>query len=207
MPRAKPAGKKQELQLIKLDIGCGPNKKEGFLGLDCIPFKGVDFLWDVRKVPWKCWPADLKNVVDVPVIEDNSVEEVHTSHFVEHLDAVERVSFCNELHRVLVPGGKCTMIVPHWASSRAYGDPTHKWPPVGEMWFMYLSQKWRDENAPHTDIKHWKQGFKCDFDATWGYGMNPVLASRNVEYQQFALNHHREAVFDIHATLTKKATS
>jgi hypothetical protein len=95
---------------LKLDFGCGPNKREGFQGVDSIAFPGVDFVVDLRqRWPW----------------EDNSVAEAHASHFIEHLTAMERVHFANELYRVLKPGGKCTVIVPHWGSCRAYGDPTH----------------------------------------------------------------------------------
>lgn len=175
---------------IRIDIGCGTKKQSGHVGLDRIAFDGVDHVIDLGQDRWP--------------FADGSVSEAYTSHFVEHLTALERVHFCNELHRVLVPGGKCTLIVPHWGSSRAYGDPTHQWPPMGEFWFFYLLRKWRDENAPHTDARHWPQGYSCDFDATWGYGMAPSLLSRNQEFQQFALNHYREAVYDIHATLIKK---
>jgi len=72
------------------------------------------------------------------------------------------------------------------------------------MWFYYLSRDWRAENAPHTDIKHWDQGFDCDFDATWGYAINPAFSARAQEVQQFALGHYREAIMDMQATLTKK---
>ena len=101
--------------MTKLDIGCGKNKKEGFLGVDQYAMEGVDVVMDVRGV----WPW-----------EDNSIDEVHSSHFVEHLTATERVHFYNELHRVLKNGAKAMIITPHWASNRAYGDPTHQWPPV-----------------------------------------------------------------------------
>lgn len=175
---------------IKLDIGCGNKKKEGFIGIDLIPFDGVDHVFNVGTGRWP--------------FEDASVTEAHTSHFIEHLTAIERIHFCNELYRVLSSGGKCTLVTPHWGSARAYGDPTHQWPPIGEFWFLYLSQKWRDENAPHTDVKYWENGYKCDFDCTWGYGMSPVLNGRNEEFKQFAVNFYREAVQDIHATLTKK---
>ena len=72
------------------------------------------------------------------------------------------------------------------------------------MWFMYLNAEWRMSQAPHTDAKHWKDGYKCNFDATWGYGLNPKILQRNAEFQQFALDHYKEAALDIHATLTKK---
>lgn len=175
---------------LKIDLGCGTRKQAGFIGVDKIKFEGVDHVFDIG---WESWP-----------FPDGSVEEAYTSHFVEHLTPVERIHFCNELHRVLVPKGKCTLIVPHWGSCRAYGDPTHQWPPVTEFWFYYLSRAWRATEAPHTDIKNWAHGFDCDFEVTWGYGMNPAILTRSVDFQQFALNHYREAIYDIHACLTKK---
>jgi SAM-dependent methyltransferase len=175
--------------LVKIDIGCGSKKQEGHIGLDRIAFEGVDHVLEIGRDPW---PFD-----------DGSVDEAYSSHCVEHLTSEERVHFANELYRSLKPGGKCTLIVPHWASCRAYGDPTHQWPPVSEFWFYYLSKKWRDENAPHTDRDNWDKGFSCDLEATWGYGMHPSLGTRNAEYQQFAVNNYKEAVSDIHATLTR----
>lgn len=168
---------------IKLDLGCGKNKREGFLGVDCRKFEGVDQVVDLRKD----WPWD-----------DDSVTEVHCSHFVEHLTANERIHFMNELHRVLIPKGKATIITPHWASCRAYGDLTHQWPPVSEFWWYYLSKDWRAGNAPHND------GYTCDFECVWGYGMRPDIAARNQEYQQYAMANYKEAITDMHCTLTKR---
>lgn len=190
--------KLEEKPKVKIDLGCGPNKQKDHIGLDRVAFDGVDHQLDLGV---QRWPFD-----------DATVDEAYTSHFLEHLRAHQRVHFCNELYRVLVPGGKCTLIVPHWSSGRAYGDPTHEWPPVSDMWFLYLNREWRlgdkekniPANAPHTDIKHWREGFDCDFDATWGYGLNPALLTRSQDYQQFAINFYREAVWDLHATLTKK---
>lgn len=176
--------------MMKLDIGCGSKKKEGFVGIDQYAMEGVDRVFKVGK---EVWPFD-----------EDSIDEVHSSHFVEHLTANERVHFYNELYRVLKPGAKATVIVPHWNSNRAYGDPTHQWPPVSEMSFYYLSKEWRATQAPHTD-KQWNpEGFDCNFEATWGYGMHPSLMSRNQEYQQYAMAWLKEAAQDIHLSLTKK---
>lgn len=167
-------------QPLKLDLGCGINKKEGFLGVDERPFKGVDLVHDLRKTwPWK----------------DSSVTEVNSSHFVEHLEPMERVHFVNELYRVLIPDGKAFLVVPNWSSARAYGDLTHKWPPVSEFWFYYLDKNWRAANAPHNDF------YTCDFNATGGWSMHPAIQTRNVEYQQHALQFWKEAGQDILMTL------
>jgi hypothetical protein len=173
-----------EKNLVKLDFGCGKNKREGFLGVDILDFEGVDVKLDIGNDPWP-W-------------EDNTVEEAHASHFVEHLTGMQRVHFVNELHRVLVPGAGCLIITPHWASQRAYGDVTHQWPPVSEFWFYYLSEEWRKVNAPHNSF------YKCDFEVTWGHNLRPDIAARNVEYQSYALNNFKEVATDLLATLKKK---
>lgn len=192
------AKKKPEKKLVKLNLGSGPSKMDGFLSVDSISFPGIDVVTDLtKKFPW----------------ENNSVEEIHASHVVEHFDAMERVHFINEVHRVLIPGGKATIITPHWASCRAYGDPTHKFPPVSEFWFYYLSKEWRlgneekklQPNAPHTDAKYLKGGFNCDFEATWGYTLHPTVQLRNQEAQQFMVQFYKEAALDIIATLVKKS--
>lgn len=169
-------------KLIKLDFGCGKRPKEGFEGVDERDF-GQPHKVDLRK-PWP-WA-------------DASVEEAFSSHFIEHLKPIERVHFVNELHRVLIPGGKCQVVFPHWASNRAYGDLTHQWPPMSEFWFYYLSKQWRDEYAPHNDF------YACDFECTWGYSMNPAVSQRAQDYQQHAIQNFKDAIYDIVATLTKR---
>lgn len=168
---------------IKLDLGCGPHKREGFTGVDIRAFDGVDVVLDIgrKRWPWK----------------DSSVDEAHASHFIEHLDTGERIHFVNELYRVLKPGGKCSVIVPHWCSNRAYGDLTHKWPPVSEAWFFYLNADWRKTNAPHNDE------YTCDFEPGWGYALSQHITVRAQDQRDFALQNYKEAAADMHATLTK----
>ena len=196
--------------LLKLDIGCGKNKKPGFHGVDSIAFDGVDTVLNVvKRVGVRSKPADdpladtLYEYIKWPY-EDNSVEEIHMSHALEHFDQFERAHIFNEMHRVLIKGGKALITVPHWASNRAYGDFTHKWPAVSEMTFYYLNKDWRAGNAPHNDGQYVPHLLTCDFDATWGYSMHPTLTTRNSEYQQHALTFWKEAAQDLIATLTRK---
>lgn len=178
---------------IKLDLGSGPNKKEGFIGVDKYKMKGVDVVCDLGKEKWP-W-------------KDNSVDEVNCTHFLEHLTNFngkwERTHFFNELYRVMKKGAKAALVFPHWCSVRYYGDPTHC-EPFSEMGFYYLSQEWRNTQAPHTDKKWNKNGYGCDFDATWGYSLRQDLLTRNEEYVQNAFLKEKEAIQDIIATLTKK---
>ena len=173
----------EEVKLLKLDLGCGPNKQEGYIGVDSRQFPGVDQVVDLTQ-PWP-W-------------EPNSVDEVRASHLIEHLNGPERIFFVNELYRVLKPGAKAIISAPHWASQRAYGDLTHCWPPVSEFWFFYLNKTWREQRAPHND------GYSCDFEATWGYVMRDDIMVRNQEFQQYAMANFKEACMDTIATLVKK---
>lgn len=184
--------KQETAQPLKLDIGCGPNKKgPEWTGVDVIAFPGVDVVHDIRSGRWP-W-------------EDNSVTEAHASHFIEHLTNLnekwERVHFFNELHRIMAKDAKCTLVFPHWASNRYYGDPTHK-EPFSEMGFYYLDPNWRAANAPHTDIAHNPHGYSCHWACYWGYTLHPSLTVRNTEYQEFAKQFYKEACQDIVVTMT-----
>lgn len=179
---------------IKLDLGSGGNKiAEDWIGVDIYKMKGVDVVCNLAKDKWP-W-------------KDNTVDQVHAAHFLEHLTNLgekwERVHFFNELYRVLKVGAKARLIFPHWCSNRYYGDPTHK-EPFSEMGFCYLSKDWRMSQAPHADKKWNKNGYSCDFEAQYGYNLRGDLAGRNQEYVMMALSKEKEAAQDIDATLTKK---
>lgn len=95
---------------LKIDIGCGPNKKPGFKGIDILPLPGVDFVVDLEK--------------GFSFLKDNSVDEYYTAHFLEHVDNFELVM--SEIYRTLKPGGICTVFVPHFSNPYYYSDYTHK---------------------------------------------------------------------------------
>lgn len=169
----------------KLDLGCGKNKAEGFTGIDSIKFDNVDHVFDLRQA----WP-----------IADESVDEIHCSHFLEHLDGTERLHFFNELYRVLKKGATARIICPHWSHERAYGDPTHKWPPVCSWTFFYLDRGWRDVNAPHA-------GYNCDFSYVIAGAHDPNdawVAFRNIETKTVLMARNINVTTDLIATLTKR---
>lgn len=172
---------KLEETIIRLDLGCGKNKRPDFIGVDAIAFEGVDVHHDLTKA-WP-WP-------------DESVTEAYSSHFVEHLEWPERVHFFNELHRVLKKGATAQIITPHWAHACFYGDPTHK-APMSEWYANYLNKAWRDVNAPHT-------GYTCDFDFVVAGGFDEWLASRSMETRMFAMARYVNSTRDLIVNLTKK---
>ena len=94
----------------KVILGCGNQKKEGFIGLD----KG-DYGQEIVK--------DICN--GLPFCE-NSCEELIADQLLEHIQLNEDFIFVmNECLRVLRPGGIFYISVPHYASPSAHKDPTH----------------------------------------------------------------------------------
>ena len=126
------------------DLGCGKFKKEGWTGVDHLPLDGVDIVCDV-----------FQFLKDLP---ENSADGFYVSHFVEHLESTERIDLFNLMFLKLKNGGVVYFISPDFSCASAYGDPTHKWPPISHWFFGYLDAEWRKDNAPHV----W---YVCNFRA------------------------------------------
>lgn len=184
-----PPSKTNEKQPIRLDLGCGKKVKEGFIGVDSIDF-GQPYIMDLRTTPWP-W-------------ESNSIDEVRSSHFVEHLTGNERILFFNELYRVMKPGAKAEIITPNWAHACAYGDPTHQWPPMSAWYPFYLNRAWREQESPHV-------GYTCDFEnqtsVSWEKDFNDKFNNRSLEERQLALLHYVNSARDLIVILTKRPPS
>jgi SAM-dependent methyltransferase len=102
--------------LLRIDLGCGHNKPDGYVGLDDLSGAGAQI-------------ADAANAPDIDMDLNHaplpfaaaSVAEARASHFLEHsnLDHVFA-----EVHRVLAPGGVFLFVVPY-ANSAAGMFPGH----------------------------------------------------------------------------------
>ena len=169
-------------ELLKIDLACGDNKKEGFLGVDICKTDSVDIVYDLEKYPWD-------------FAKDNSVDEIHCSMYIEHTKDI--IKFMEECYRILKPLGTMTIIAPYYSSIRAWQDPTHV-RAISEATFLYYNKQWMKDNK----LEHY--GIKADFDYTYGYMINPEWASRNEEAKMFATRNYLNVVSDIQVILTKK---
>ncbi|WKZ25984.1 MAG: methyltransferase domain-containing protein [bacterium] len=82
--------------ILKLDLGSGDYKRKGFVGIDFS--KGADISWDLL------WGIPFG---------DDSVDEIKSDHFFEHLKIDELIYIFNECRRVLKKGGILDFTVPH----------------------------------------------------------------------------------------------
>ncbi len=187
---------------VKIDLACGQSCREGFVGADISPCKGVEHVLNLWQFPWP-W-------------ETSSVDELHCSHHIEHIPMVyvERnpneclyheipqgkckdlfVAFMDECWRILKPNGKLTVICPNARSNRAFQDPTHRRFIVAES-FGYFNKKWRDDNK----LDHY--GIESDFEIS----VNPIISQEmtvlHPEAQARRFNESWNTVHDWHAVLT-----
>lgn len=96
---------------IKLNIGCGLNRKQGWVNIDLHP--DVDLSLDMRE------PIPLR---------ENSATIIYSEHFFEHLDYPGPAQqFLKECYRILKPGGTFSVGVPdtQWPLE-AYVGPDDK---------------------------------------------------------------------------------
>lgn len=171
----------KENSTIKLNLACGQTKIEGFLGVDIKKTDTVDLVVDLEKFPWP-W-------------EDNSVDEIFCSHYVEHTN--DLIKFMEECYRILKPEGTIKIIAPYYNSIRCWQDPTHK-RAISEATFLYFNKQWRDINR----LDHY--GINADFDFNYGYDLNPEWAVRPAAARDFAIKHYTNVVNDIHVSLKKR---
>jgi hypothetical protein len=55
-----------------------------------------------------------------------TVQEIYTRHFLEHVESRDLRPLLLEMDRVLRPGGRIHVIVPHYSNPYFYSDPTHR---------------------------------------------------------------------------------
>jgi len=194
--------------VLKIDLAAGQNKKEDYYGIDISSdIDGIDLVYDLTMYPWP--------------IEDNSVELINCSHYMEHIphldikgilkqsDSFEEfksnvikskdgfINFINELDRILKVGGKATITVPHYMSVRAFGDPTHT-RYIGDFSFLYLNKERRDSNK----LDHYN--ITCDFDMKLSYHIDNELTLKSQEVRDEAFRKDWNAINDLIVEMTKR---
>jgi len=153
---------------VRLDVGCGASKNEGFVGMDVRPLPGVDVVHNLEKFPWP--------------FEDDTFSLVHASHVLEHItpnntdpklvglidllikkkvlkkaDVKKEIGeyevfgnfmrMMDEIWRVTEMGGQFHFVVPYAGSVGFWQDPTHV-NPITEVTMFYF------DPGHHTGLWH-----------------------------------------------------
>ena len=95
---------------MKINLGSGLKRYDGFLNVDMDPLVEPDYLVDIRqaKLPF----------------DDNSIEEIKAHHILEHIGE-PFIPLMKELYRICKPGAILDILAPHHQHENYYGDPTH----------------------------------------------------------------------------------
>jgi predicted SAM-dependent methyltransferase len=83
----------------KLIFGCGDIRREGWWGIDAVRTQSVDLMLDLRR------PLPF---------ESDSIDLCYSEHFLEHLNQAECERHLAEVLRILKPGGRYRIVVPHF---------------------------------------------------------------------------------------------
>lgn len=86
---------------LKLHLGSGRRRLQGFINIDREFSEGIDLVCDVSRL------SDF---------EDESVAEIYSSHTLEYFDRQQATTTLAEWFRVLKPGGKLYVSVPDFES-------------------------------------------------------------------------------------------
>lgn len=128
---------------MKLNLGCGNNRKEGYVNVDREAACAPDQVVDLEQIPWP-WPDDV-------------AEEVVMSHVLEHLgrDVKTYFAIMRELWRICRPGALVRIVVPHPRHDSFLNDPTHVRPitPEGlELFSQTKNREWAGQGIANSPL-------------------------------------------------------
>ena len=112
--------------MIQIDLGCGRGKMPGCIGLDIVPYEGVDIICDLEK--------------GIP-LRDNCVDKIYANHLLEHIEHL--ILLMQEIYRVCRPGARVAIRVPYYTSIGAFKDPTHKRFFTEDTFLYFAPSRWK----------------------------------------------------------------
>jgi predicted SAM-dependent methyltransferase len=157
--------------MIMLDLGCGPNKNQGFTGIDRWEFDGVDIVRDLRRgLPFA----------------DSSIDGIMAKHILEHFDGEDLIFIVDEMWRVCKHEMKVYVEVPALGSPNCGKDYTHK----KKDWDEWSFQMWEKKDGEYIIERGPMYGISGEFKTE--YQRNPE--TENAHYQLTTI---KEKVVDL----------
>ncbi|MFH0892339.1 MAG: class I SAM-dependent methyltransferase [Candidatus Falkowbacteria bacterium] len=95
--------------LKKLNLGSGEDKKEGYVNMDWNELTKPDIKHDLSEPPYP--------------FTDGYFDMIEANHILEHLD--NPFVIMKELHRLLKPGGRLIVRVPHFSRGMTHAEHKH----------------------------------------------------------------------------------
>lgn len=160
---------------IKLDLGSGYHREEGFVALDRSEKCEPDILCDLE--------------IDGIPLPDSCVEEIRAIHILEH--CADTIFLINEIWRVCTPGAKVYIVTPHTSSDNSWVDPTHK-RSFSERSCSYWDKRSGHYNTPNAGADYGVKAMFRELRVT--AEVDDEVAAMSAEEQRFAVKFFRNAV-------------
>lgn len=181
---------------MKLHLGSGYKKFEGYLNVDFDPDCNPDYCFDITEGSWP--------------FEDNSIDGVIAHHVFEHLGDPGFFTFLKELYRVCKPNTLVEVAVPHHRHDCFINDPTHRRPITIEG--MRLFSKAHNKYCIEVEDGSSRLGlyYDVDFDVIdYKFNIDPLYqpllrdmkpgSEEEARFQQM-LREVNNAIVDVHFT-------
>lgn len=141
---------------MKLHLGCGNKKIEGYVNIDIREDVNPDLIDDISKLN---------------EIEDNSVDVIYACHVLEHFGRHEYMDVLNRWYSVLKKGGTLRISVPNFEEVSKYYEETKDLSKL--LGFLYGGQNYKqnfhyctwDFNSLQSSLK--SLGFKEVYKYDW----------------------------------------
>jgi SAM-dependent methyltransferase len=152
-----------------LDVGCGPQKYPGSIGIDMNPDTAADVLCNVDRgaLPFR----------------DDSFDQVRAVHLIEHVENVIRT--VEEFHRVTRAGGTIYLVTPHYTDFSSFCDPTHRWH-LNSFSFWYFYPEGLHGNASwYTQARLRQRRLRVRLLQVWRYLGFEFLVNHSLRFRRF----------------------
>jgi hypothetical protein len=149
---------------VKLNLGCGTSRLDGFVNIDTQPGPNVDMVGDITRLTF-----------------NEPITEVISLHMIEHL--TDPLAILQRLYDICVPDARATFACPYGSSDDADENPTHvRRMFLGSWGFFGQPHYWREE--PYGYTADWMlETVELRFDSGTldRYGRDPLELARVVD--------------------------
>ena len=120
--------------MVKLNLGCGDDIRDGYINID--KYVKADKQLELNKIPYP--------------FKNNSVDEILALNILEHLN--NPYDILMEWHRICKPGATISIMTPHFSSGNAWADIQHTRP-------YSISAFFNKDMIPYFEVVGWSVDF------------------------------------------------